>query len=230
MDYIQLSLFGRTSLEHSAQTKEATSEKSSSNLRGSKTSELMYLNLKNGLMLVQSWEMDTLSLGDSSTLEVGEYPKDVVESSLSQILEESVQAKYFLSPEACSGIIRRAEKRGKELPSLLRYALEYQSRICDVSDLLKHDKREAETCVYNGASVTSKHNRVNVKAGDPCHTLSTDSRNILAQRLGIENHAKDKESAYRQDRYDEYNETDFSATLKRNGSNYGGGSETLIIQ
>ena len=32
--------------------------------------------------------------------------------------------KYFLSARACEGIIRRAERRGKELPPMLKEALE----------------------------------------------------------------------------------------------------------
>ena len=35
--------------------------------------------------------------------------------------------KYYLSPKACLGILRRASARGKELPELLRKALEHQA-------------------------------------------------------------------------------------------------------
>ena len=45
------------------------------------------------------------------------------QSSLSQILESKTSDKYYLSPTACRGIIRRAEKRGKELPPALMHAL-----------------------------------------------------------------------------------------------------------
>ncbi len=34
--------------------------------------------------------------------------------------------KYFLSPKACEGILRRANKRGKKLPEILQKALEQQ--------------------------------------------------------------------------------------------------------
>lgn len=44
--------------------------------------------------------------------------------SLAQILEPDVAQKYFLSPRACRGILRRAEKRGRNLPPMLRQALE----------------------------------------------------------------------------------------------------------
>jgi DNA (cytosine-5)-methyltransferase 1 len=43
---------------------------------------------------------------------------------LSQILETGpIPPKYFLSGKACAGILRRAERRGKELPGQLRRAL-----------------------------------------------------------------------------------------------------------
>jgi hypothetical protein len=45
--------------------------------------------------------------------------------SLSQVLEIGpVPQRYFLSEKACSGILRRAEKRGKQLPEALRSALQ----------------------------------------------------------------------------------------------------------
>ena len=58
-------------------------------------------------------------------LSTPEYPKDVVESTLSDILLEigDVPPKYYLSQRACAGILRRAEQRGRELPPLLKEAL-----------------------------------------------------------------------------------------------------------
>lgn len=44
--------------------------------------------------------------------------------SLSQVLESEVSETYFLSARAAAGILRRAERRGKELPTALRLALE----------------------------------------------------------------------------------------------------------
>lgn len=45
------------------------------------------------------------------------------ESFLSQILEEGVRQKYFLSRAASLGILRRSVMRGKILPSVLKTAL-----------------------------------------------------------------------------------------------------------
>ena len=46
---------------------------------------------------------------------------------LSAILEERAPEKYSLSPKACAGILRRAERRGKDLPPLLKAALTQQA-------------------------------------------------------------------------------------------------------
>jgi len=46
-------------------------------------------------------------------------------SSLSDVLEISqVPQRFYLSAKACQGILRRAERRGKKLPQMLRKALE----------------------------------------------------------------------------------------------------------
>jgi len=60
------------------------------------------------------------------TLNTLEYPKDADECLLSDVLEiGSLPQKYYLTPTACQGILRRAEKRGKELPILLLTALQH---------------------------------------------------------------------------------------------------------
>jgi hypothetical protein len=57
---------------------------------------------------------------------IGECPSVVRESFLSQILEDSPPEKYYLSPKAVIGILRRATERGKMLPFALEEALVYQ--------------------------------------------------------------------------------------------------------
>ena len=53
-------------------------------------------------------------------------------SRLSEILQTDASEKYYLSTRACEGILRRAEKRGKELPKILKNALmnQIQTRTC----------------------------------------------------------------------------------------------------
>lgn len=79
-----------------------------------------------GALLAQSWEMGIPSLGECSTLDFGESPSVVEESGLSQILQAGAPLKYYLSEKACVGVLRRAERRGKELPTILKTALEQQ--------------------------------------------------------------------------------------------------------
>jgi len=53
------------------------------------------------------------------------WPRDGSACSLSQVLESgSVPKKYYLSGKAAAGILRRAERRGKDLPPQLKTALE----------------------------------------------------------------------------------------------------------
>lgn len=73
------------------------------------------------------WEDDGLWLGECLMRNTGEFPSDAVESRLSSILEETPHMKYYLSAKACSGILHRAERRGKELPPALKKALLMQS-------------------------------------------------------------------------------------------------------
>jgi hypothetical protein len=60
------------------------------------------------------------------TLNTSECHSGVEESLLSHILQGTadVQQKYYLSQKACEGILRRAERKEKKLPILLRQALE----------------------------------------------------------------------------------------------------------
>jgi len=63
-----------------------------------------------------------------STLNSSACPNDAVASSLSDVLETGpIQPKYYLSQKACTGILRRAEKRGKKLPPMLSRALRQRS-------------------------------------------------------------------------------------------------------
>jgi len=62
---------------------------------------------------------------ESWTLNTSEWPNDAVVCSLSDVLETGeLPQRYFLSPRACAGILRRAEKRGKSLPPSLAAALQ----------------------------------------------------------------------------------------------------------
>ena len=74
-----------------------------------------------------TWMEDGQWLGECMTRNFGEYPSVAAESRLSQILEAAPPTKYCLSAKACQGILTRAQRRGKELPTALRDALIRQS-------------------------------------------------------------------------------------------------------
>jgi hypothetical protein len=61
--------------------------------------------------------------GGFSTLNISDWHNDASVSSLSSVLETSIPQRFYLSPKACAGILRRAEKRGKTLPQQLQRAL-----------------------------------------------------------------------------------------------------------
>ena len=73
------------------------------------------------------WELISPWRGGASTLNTGVSPRDAKGSSLSQILQADPPLKYYLSPKACLGILRRAFERGKELPKKLERALKIQA-------------------------------------------------------------------------------------------------------
>lgn len=62
-------------------------------------------------------------------------PSEENVSRLSAILEDTPHPKYYLSAKACTGILRRAERRGKKLPEQLETALRAQAalQIADIS-------------------------------------------------------------------------------------------------
>lgn len=128
-------------------TREKTSRPSSRKSSGSSTRMLpmfLYLTSGNGENQEALWDTEKTdarfpSPGDYMTLSFGERPSTltgecsfperpngVSESRLSQILEDSAHPKYYLSAKACAGILNRATKRGKQLPEILKTALENQ--------------------------------------------------------------------------------------------------------
>lgn len=129
MEFIQDTLFGKTFPEPLAVTEEKILEPSLKNLLESKKRTPLCLRFHKlaGHMQIVSVETDGALHTEFLTRNIGESPSAAVESTLSQILEANVPKKYYLSAKACEGILRRAECRGKELPPMLKTALEQQS-------------------------------------------------------------------------------------------------------
>lgn len=101
--FVRSGLFGKTYPEFFPQTEDGTSGHSSGRWTTS----------------------GILARGECLTLNTSEFPSAAVESSLSDILETGdLPRRYFLSPTACAGILRRAEQRRRTLPEPLKRALE----------------------------------------------------------------------------------------------------------
>ena len=120
--------YGKMYPVHSAATGGETSKPCWRKLSTSQSRPFLYLDLReNGQRQEPLTVMGGLSLGELMMLNTGESPSAAVESRLSQILEDNPQEKYYLSAKACRGILRRAERRGKHLPKLLKQVLLMQS-------------------------------------------------------------------------------------------------------
>ena len=95
-------------------------------LKRSQKPKFLFLDLANGQMPEWCEAEALISLGACITPNTSERHSDAGESFLSWILEGDAPEKYSLSPKACAGILRRAERRGKALPPMLKTALEQQ--------------------------------------------------------------------------------------------------------
>lgn len=123
---------GKMSPERSAATKGETLRQSSKRSSASQSWKPPILKcLKKAGQLggatTMKWEDDGAWLGECMMRNTGESPNAAVVSRLSQILEGTPQEKYSLSAKACQGILRRAERRGKDLPPVLKDVLLTQS-------------------------------------------------------------------------------------------------------
>lgn len=116
--------FGKMSTEHSQAIKWLTLEPC---LKKSQKAKFQCLDLASGQTPEWSEGVSVTLHGVSWTLNIGECPSAERESTLWEIIETDVPLKYYLSPKACSGILRRAARRGKELPKALKDALERQA-------------------------------------------------------------------------------------------------------
>ena len=130
MGNIQDGLFSKTCQPSCPLSMGRISAASSKASSASKTPRQMFLCRKAdaGCTRARSWATVILSPGASSTpRRVGASHKDGNVFLLSSILMDNVPERFSLSPKACQGILRRAEKRGKELPQVLKTALERQA-------------------------------------------------------------------------------------------------------
>ena len=104
--------FGRTSPASCLATEDGILEPSSAGWGNSgmgSPTEFLTLNSVEHMSTLEPSRKDEGVCSLSDTLETGDVPQ-----------------RFFLSAKACQGILRRAEKRGKKLPSALQLALDAQ--------------------------------------------------------------------------------------------------------
>lgn len=120
-------------------------------------------------------------LGESLTLNIGEYPNVENESTLSEILEDNVPEKYYLSPKACLGILRRAKNKGRKLPDNLRIALE--QKVAEGGEVLGLDFAHADSVVrtYKDITPTLVQNMGRGGGQTPC-IMYEEKRSVIPLR------------------------------------------------
>ena len=125
MEYIQSSLFGKTSWGRSQAMLGVTLRPCS---KKSDRPTFQCLLLGDGQEPEWLEVKGAESHGERSMLNFGASPNIARESSLSQVLEDGGgTSRYSLTPKACAGILRRAKERGKCLPEMLETVLARQA-------------------------------------------------------------------------------------------------------
>ena len=121
--------FGKTSQDASAPPMVLTSNRCSNRSLELRNQTFMLLDLRPGAgnMLGPYWEIDPVWLGCNGMLNTMLSLRGANVCSLSSILQDTVPFKYYLTKQACLGILRRAAERGKELPPQLELALKVQA-------------------------------------------------------------------------------------------------------
>ena len=131
MLFVQDSEYGRTCLDacHPEPPRPAISKKLLNRSSKLRNRTLMCLDLRPGAgnLLGPCWEYDPPWLGQYGPLNTSACPRDVIESCLSWILQDIVPSRFYLTPTACLGILRRAKERGRPLPPQLEIALKIQA-------------------------------------------------------------------------------------------------------
>ena len=208
---------GKTCPEHSAATKGETSRQSSKRSSASQSRKPPILKcLKKagtpGGATTMKWEDDGAWLGECMMRNTGESPNAAVESRLSQILEATPPVKYSLSAKACQGILRRAERRGKDLPPVLKDVLLTQSESgggCDgggkgalvqteKSGTLRTGNDQTIFCLQGNAIDRADTTGCNGKGWreDTCYTVNTIDRPAVCAGFKLGNSEQSRSIGY----------------------------------
>lgn len=197
---------------------------------GQSLGEYMMLNFGECRNVEKGYVLSLISTGtqpERYSLNCGEKPLNPIPTKLSDILETNPDPKYNLSPKACQGILRRAEKRGKELPKLLQETLERQSAFKNVPENLggaresSFRQSEQEPCQH---SITNQSCQgIN---GDVAGTLDSNYYKGCGERQGTEREvvcygisSNDSNAMKSPNPHSGIYEADTTRTLDNNGGN-----------
>ena len=175
-----------------------TSEQSSKKQSGLSSQKCMYLSLKNGAKTGLWTEITGNLPGESWMLNTTESLRDVEDCTLSSILLDTVPEILF-ERESVSWNFAEIAETWQRTSLSLEDRIGIASRI--ISGELRTDSGTLEVAesgtdsgndsevfgmnepvCFDGSNVTNPINASNPKPGDPCHTLSRDSRNYVVEK------------------------------------------------
>lgn len=154
----------------------------------------------------------TVSHGEFWTRSFSESPSAAAVCFLSDVLERGGQrelAPYFLSRKACLGILRRAERRGKGLPPMLKEALERQGgavafaqnqraevRLMEIPGAIAANQGTYQTsniCMYHNPAVMTMHQNQcgDVHVSEEMAGTLTSGSSVSRQQLVVTNYGED---------------------------------------
>jgi hypothetical protein len=109
--------------------------------------------------------------GEYLTLNTLEHPKDVVASTLSQVIEASAPEKYFLSPEQVQKFLDRVSAKAISAPDDLRKALESQA------------STQSSTPQSGASRKPAPKLRATETTGRPTHLIAEEVQTLYARRM-----------------------------------------------
>lgn len=145
-------------------------------------------------------------------------PSEYIEKSPTLRAEAHGNAPYVINKKTLV-YDTRGNGAGETVPTITG---DHNNRITDYTALC------CEAVVYDGANITSPLNKTNPQAGDPCHTISTDSRNYIVHCL--QGNGIDRADTAGCNGKGVCEDKCYTLNTIASGGTYGGGSENLVAE
>ena len=155
------------------------------------------------------------------------FPNGESVSGLSDLLEppEQVPPKYYLSATACRGILRRAEKREKDLPPLLDIALRSQLKRAEA-----REKRNGGGWSVGNGQLNSAEPETVCKTLDAMNDPQKIVRELSAPTTGAGSAGRAPRDGSSPSRSASFDGTDCAPTLHRPNGGPGAGDQEIFLQ